>query len=184
MSQADWTFNAIGSAPAGTAVAPTPITSALQSSSADCATAGIADKFTVSFASPSAGAATDAFKLSLTNVAYNVGTNAALGKVTVNATGTNGLGSGSAVSAEVVGTSFSYSGFDAVLPFADPKSLGTATITESGADASFPTGTKTLRQTISEHDVGPSRSSIWLTSLVARKFVKSARRTQKSTGAD
>ena len=140
--------DAIGSTTPGTSATPAFVTSALQSSSTDCETAGITDKFTVTFGAPWDGTVTDAFKLALSDVDYNIGSDAALGNVTVNATGSHGFGSGSAVNAQVVGTAFSYTGFTAAMPNTQDVSLGTATITEHSAGTPFTTGTQGVTLTL------------------------------------
>lgn len=113
----------------------------LGSSSTACATKNIKDTYTVGIADPrdaDAADASDRLAFTIGNAKINVGATTPLGNVTVNASGS--FGTASVVQAEVVGTTFAVDGFTAVKPYGS-ATVG-ATIKESGAGATFTTGSQ------------------------------------------
>ena len=102
------------------------------------------DIATVTLTNPTTpGDPLDRVDLVLDNIVYNVGDKAPLGDVTVNATGTGGLGNASAANAVVAGTTLSIDGVTAASPGTTNVALGTVKLAENVAGNSFALQTDT-----------------------------------------
>lgn len=127
------------------------LTVTLSSSDTQCATAGIKDVVTVSTSAASPAPDGDTFVMTLGNVRYNVGTDAATGAVSVtSAPGNPGFvatasltPAASVTNANVVNTSYTFMPVVAALPSSTGNVLGTAKFVESTAGAYFPKGSTT-----------------------------------------
>lgn len=140
----------IGSTTAGTATFAGTSEGILSSSGTaspgqptDCETAGITDVFTVQLSLPSSGSATDAWKYTLSNIAYNIGTDTPVGPINVTATGTDGLGDGTVLTASnatVALSDVNYSPTVVSTPSSTNTEIGTVTFTEADEGAIVASG--------------------------------------------